>query len=62
MNDLACPVCGGKRSKVVDSRPNHDGDGRVRLRECLDCDHRFPTLEVYEPQAKRLFSTSAEHY
>lgn len=59
---IVCPFCGSSQHKVVDSRPGRDRRSQVRLRECLECDHRFPTQELYDPTAKRLFSTSAANY
>ena len=40
---MTCPVCGGE-TKVVDSRPIEDGTRRRR--QCLECDHRFTTVEI----------------
>ena len=40
---MNCPHCGGE-TKVVDSRPNEDSTRRRR--ECLECKHRFSTVEI----------------
>ena len=40
---MTCPVCGGK-THVVDSRQSEDSI--KRRRECLECNHRFSTLEI----------------
>lgn len=44
---MKCPKCNYLDSKVVDSRPTEDG-GIRRRRECLSCQHRFTTFEVFE--------------
>ncbi len=44
---MKCPKCGYIDSKVVDSRPTEDGSIR-RRRECLSCQYRFTTYEVFE--------------
>jgi transcriptional regulator NrdR family protein len=40
---MTCPVCGGD-TKVIDSRPSEDSV--QRRRKCLECDHRFNTIEI----------------
>jgi transcriptional repressor NrdR len=40
---MKCPHCGGKDSRVVDTR--EAGDGIRRRRECQDCNKRFTTYE-----------------
>ncbi len=44
---MKCPKCNCPDSKVVDSRPTDDGSIR-RRRECLSCQNRFTTYEVFE--------------
>ncbi len=44
---MKCPKCNCPDSKVVDSRPTEDGSIR-RRRECLSCQNRFTTYEVFE--------------
>ncbi len=44
---MKCPKCNYPDSKVVDSRPTDDGSIR-RRRECLSCQNRFTTYEVFE--------------
>ena len=44
---MKCPKCSCPDSKVVDSRPTEDGSIR-RRRECLSCQNRFTTYEVFE--------------
>lgn len=41
-----CPNCKGRYSFVVDSRPTPTSTRRRR--KCLDCDHRWTTMEVNE--------------
>lgn len=45
---MKCPYCGHIESKVIDSRPNGEGDNIRRRRECLKCGKRFTTYEVVE--------------
>lgn len=40
---MNCPLCNGPTS-VVDSRP--DEESVHRRRKCLDCGHRFGTIEL----------------
>lgn len=40
---MECPVCGGRNTKVVDSRDSRDGVRRRRV--CNACGHRFTTRE-----------------
>lgn len=40
---MTCPMCGGK-TKIYDSRP--DEESVKRKRECLECGHRFLTVEI----------------
>lgn len=45
---MKCPYCGYSESKVIDSRPNDEGERIRRRRECLNCAKRFTTYEVIE--------------
>ncbi|MCA9697827.1 MAG: transcriptional repressor NrdR [Myxococcales bacterium] len=40
---MECPVCGGRNTKVLDSRDSRDGVRRRRV--CSECGHRFTTRE-----------------
>ena len=40
---MTCPICGSK-TQITDSRP--DEDSVRRRRECLECAHRFTTIEI----------------
>ena len=42
---MRCPQCGCLDDKVVDSRATKEGAGVRRRRECLQCNHRFTTIE-----------------
>jgi len=47
LNDnFKCVECGQRKSYVIDSRPNKSGVIIRRRRECLNCQHRFTTLEI----------------
>lgn len=43
---MKCPKCQSDQLKVADSRPTDHGVRRRR--ECLDCGHRFSTMETEE--------------
>ncbi len=45
---MKCPYCADSDSKVVDSRPNEEGESIRRRRECLKCGRRFTTYETIE--------------
>jgi transcriptional repressor NrdR len=47
---LRCPICGHNGSRVLDSRPVHDGRAIRRRRECEKCEQRFTTFEMVEEQ------------
>lgn len=43
-----CPECGGTQTRVINA--SHDPEGnRIRRRECENCAHKFPTVEVPFP-------------
>ena len=42
---MRCPKCTSNDTKVVDSRSSGSGSSIRRRRECIDCSHRFSTLE-----------------
>lgn len=46
---MKCPKCGFEEDKVVDSRVGREGASVRRRRECLECTHRFTTLEEILP-------------
>ncbi len=45
---MFCPLCQHQNTKVVDSRVSQGGLSVRRRRECLNCGHRFSTLEEME--------------
>lgn len=45
---MRCPYCHFHDSKVLDSRPAHDGNEIRRRRECLHCHRRFTSYERVE--------------
>lgn len=45
---MRCPICHYEDSKVLDSRPAHDGREIRRRRECLRCRRRFTSYERIE--------------
>ena len=42
---MRCPKCASELDKVVDSRISKDGSTIRRRRECMDCGHRYSTIE-----------------
>ena len=47
---MRCPKCGCSDDKVIDSRSVKDGFGIRRIRECIQCNYRFTTLESVSPE------------
>ncbi|WP_100405074.1 transcriptional regulator NrdR [Bacillus solitudinis] len=45
---MRCPACHYNGTKVLDSRPSHEGRSIRRRRECESCNHRFTTFEMVE--------------
>ncbi|WP_096202723.1 transcriptional regulator NrdR [Bacillus sp. FJAT-45350] len=45
---MRCPACQYNGSKVLDSRPSHEGRSIRRRRECESCHYRFTTFETVE--------------
>lgn len=45
---MRCPRCGSTKSKVIDSRTSKDGGTIKRRRECLNCNHRYTTVEAIQ--------------
>ena len=42
---MRCPKCTSIEDKVIDSRIGKEGNTIRRRRECLECGHRFTTIE-----------------
>jgi hypothetical protein len=47
VTEIACPQCGSLKSKVT--KVSSLGDRIRRRRECVDCGHKFSTVEVIVP-------------
>ncbi|WP_078430149.1 transcriptional regulator NrdR [Alkalihalobacterium alkalinitrilicum] len=45
---MRCPACEFNGTKVLDSRPSHEGKSIRRRRECEACNYRFTTFETVE--------------
>ncbi|WLD92334.1 transcriptional regulator NrdR [Alkalihalobacillus sp. AL-G] len=45
---MRCPNCQYNGSRVLDSRPVHNGRSIRRRRECEECNYRFTTFETVE--------------
>lgn len=45
---MRCPSCHHNGTRVLDSRPSHEGRSIRRRRECESCSHRFTTFEMIE--------------
>ena len=42
---MKCPLCASTNNKVIDSRVAKESSSIRRRRQCLDCGHRFNTIE-----------------
>ncbi|KYG32213.1 transcriptional regulator NrdR [Alkalihalobacillus trypoxylicola] len=45
---MRCPTCHHIGTRVLDSRPSHEGRSIRRRRECEECNQRFTTFEMVE--------------
>ncbi|PTX63191.1 transcriptional repressor NrdR [Melghirimyces profundicolus] len=45
---MRCPYCHSLGSRVLDSRPAHEGKSIRRRRQCESCERRFTTFEMVE--------------
>ncbi len=45
---MRCPSCHHNGTRVLDSRPSHEGRSIRRRRECEACGYRFTTFEMVE--------------
>lgn len=45
---MRCPYCDHTGTRVLDSRPAHEGKSIRRRRECEACSRRFTTFEMVE--------------
>lgn len=46
-----CPKCNYEDTKVIDTRVTFDHSAIRRRRKCLQCGHRFSTIETYSKSA-----------
>ena len=47
-DSMRCPACQYNGTRVLDSRPSHEGRSIRRRRECEECNYRFTTFETVE--------------
>ena len=45
---MKCPKCNSEQTTCYDSRSTRQDARRLRRYKCLDCGHRFKTLELYD--------------
>lgn len=45
---MKCPMCGSGSTATLDSRS--DNDSVVRRKKCLECNHRWTTIEIDKDQ------------
>lgn len=45
---MKCPMCGSDNITTADSRS--DNDSVVRRKKCLECNHRWATIEIDRDQ------------
>lgn len=43
---MMCPACNHTRNTVTDKRNNQDSSVNRRRRKCLNCGHKWSTIEV----------------
>ncbi len=46
LDGMHCPYCQNADTKVIDTRISEDGYSIRRRRQCLNCGHRFTTVET----------------
>lgn len=56
---MKCAKCDCLEDKVIDSRISKDGNSVRRRRECLNCQHRYTTLEEIVPT--ELYVVKSDH-
>lgn len=55
---MYCPACSSTEIKVLDSRPYLDTNQIRRRRQCLQCEHRFSTIETIETGMPKIIKRS----
>lgn len=58
---MRCPNCGHAGSTVIDSRGSNAGTTNRRRRECLECFHRFTTVELFADETPRIVVCRGNH-
>jgi transcriptional repressor NrdR len=58
---MNCPFCQHSDTKVLDSRPDQNGQTIRRRRECLACDRRWRTLERLEDEMPLVLKRNGTH-
>ena len=54
--NFSCPKCNG-HTKIIDSKQRSSLGGRLRYRECRECDHVFKTLQRHTEEERTYVST-----
>ena len=58
---MTCPECGGKVA-VIDISHNTDTNETYRKKKCLDCNHRFQTVEFEVELDEKLTREWIKHH
>jgi transcriptional repressor NrdR len=58
---MNCPFCQHQETKVLDSRPDQNGQTIRRRRECLSCNRRWRTLERLEDEMPTVVKRNGTH-
>jgi len=58
---MNCPFCQNHETKVLDSRPDQQGQSIRRRRECLSCSKRWRTLERVEDEMPMVLKRNGTH-
>lgn len=58
---MYCPFCQNGETKVLDSRPDQNGQAIRRRRECLSCNRRWRTLERIEDEMPTVLKRNGTH-
>ena len=51
---MLCDKCSSKKARVLESRLSNTGIVRKRKRQCLDCGHKYSTIEYEYPSDERM--------
>lgn len=58
---MNCPFCQNQETKVLDSRPDQNGQTIRRRRECFSCSKRWRTLERVEDEMPLVLKRNGTH-